>query len=263
MKNETLHSGRHIPLESVQNLRDLGGYSTIDGNTTQWRRYLRSAGLADLTPLDRQKMLDYGIGTVVDLRSQQNIEESPNPFAELDGITYHHHDLWGGRMADFKSSTSSLTQEEKMADLYRLGFSRCEGIIGEILGTLAEERDHATLFHCGAGKDRTGMIAALLLGIAGVSHATIAADYGLTDLYLTDPMRDHGNPDPMYIPDEPNVVRGPNGEAFPVYMFSCLPATMHLALAYLDENYGGIEEYVRKTGLTNAQIERLRSSFLQ
>jgi len=263
MTDQTLDPKRHIPLVSIQNLRDLGGYSTTDGRTTRWRRFFRCAGMAALTKADQHRMLEYGIKAVVDLRSQQDIENSPNPFANLEGVAYHHHDLWGDRVSDFKSSKSSLTQEEKMADLYRLGFVRCEGIIGEIMGTLADAGEHASVFHCGAGKDRTGMIAALLLGIARVPHEIIAADYGLTGLYLQDPKRDHDNPDPMFIPGQEDAIRDPDRVPLPVYMFSSLPGAMLLALGFLDENYGGVEGYVRKIGLTGAQIDRLRGKFVE
>ena len=259
MTEETLDPRRHIPLTSIQNVRDLGGYSTTDGHTTKWRTFVRSAGMSKLTNPDRQEMVDYGIGAVVDLRSARNISDDPNPFADLDGVAYHHHDLWGDQVSDSESSASSLTQETKLADLYRTGFPRCEEIIGEIIGTLADEADHATVFHCAAGKDRTGMIAALLLGVARVPHEIIVADYALTALYLDDPHRDHSNPDPMFIPGAPsaNVMR------LPLYFSSCLPETMALALEFLDEEYGGIEGYVRKIGLSDAQIQRLRSKFVE
>lgn len=263
MTDEILDPKRHIPLESLQNFRDLGGYSTTDGRTTRWRRFARCAGMQALTDADQKAMVDYGIRVVVDLRQQREIDKSPNPFADYDGVVYHHLDLWGDRVDDFKSSRSSLTQAEKMADLYRTGFVRCEGIIGEIMGTLADEGDHASVFHCGAGKDRTGIVAALLLGIAGVPYETIAADYALTALYLKDPNRDHENPDPMFISESVRANTDPDRQPLPVYMFSCLPETMRLALAFLDENYGGVEDYVRKIGVTDAQIDRLRTKFVE
>lgn len=263
MADETLDPRRHMALESLQNFRDLGGYTTTDGRSTRWRRFARCAGMHALTETDQERMVEYGVGAVIDLRMQREIEKSPNPFAEYDGVAYHHLDLWGDRVSDFKSAKSSLTQAEKMADLYRTGLVRCEGIIREILGTLADEGDHASVFHCGAGKDRTGLIAALLLGIAGVPYETIAADYALTERYLKDPNRDHENPDPMFIPQEAAARRDPGLQPLPVYMFSCLPETMLLALAFLDENHGGVEGYVRKIGLAGEQIDRLRSKFLE
>jgi len=208
-------------------------------------------------------MVEYGIGAVVDLRMDRETEKSPNPFAGYDGVAYHHLDFWGDRVSDFKSSPSSLTQADKMADLYRTGLVRCEAVIGEIIGALVDEGDHAALFHCGAGKDRTGIVAALLLGAAGVPYETIAADYALTDLYLPDPNRDHGNPDPMFLPRQPDAERDPNRQPLPVYMFSCLPETMFLALEFLDENYGGVAGYLRETGMAEEQIDRLRSKFVE
>jgi protein-tyrosine phosphatase len=262
MTEETLDPRRHIVLESLQNFRDLGGYSTVDGRSTRWGRFTRCAGMQALTEADQQKMVDYGIGAVVDLRQERDLEKSPNPFASYDGVVYHHLDLWGNRVEDFKSAKTSLTQAEKMADLYRTGFVRCEGIIGEIIGTLADEGDHASVFHCGAGKDRTGLVAALLLGVVGVPYETIAGDYALTGLYLKDPNRDHDNPDPMFIPESEKAKAGDGGQSLPIYMSSCLPETMRLALAFLDENYGGVEGYVRKIGVAGEQIDRLRSTFL-
>ena len=106
MTEETLDSRRHMQLASIQNLRDLGGYVTTDGRTTRWRTFMRSAGMSQLTRADQRAMLDNGVGAVVDLRSSQDIQDAPNPFADLDHVAYHHHDLWGDRMADFKSSTN-------------------------------------------------------------------------------------------------------------------------------------------------------------
>ena len=264
MTGEALDPKRHILLESLQNFRDLGGYATRDGRTTRWRQFARCAGMNLLTEADQRKMVAYGIGAVVDLRSQREIEKSPNPFSDYEGVVYHHLDLWGDRVDDFKSAKTSLTQAEKMADLYRLGLVRCEAIIGEIISTLADEGDdYASVFPCGAGKDRTGLVAALLLGIAGVPYETIAADYALTELYLQDPNRDHANPDPMFVSESVRANTDPDRQPLPVYMFSCLPKTMRLALAFLDENYGGVEDYVRKAGVTDGQIDRLRGKFVE
>ncbi len=259
--SETSHPKRHIPLASLQNLRDLGGYSTTDGRKTRWRIFLRSAGMTQLTSDDQQIMLDNGVGAVVDLRSHQNIKDAPSPFADHNDVIYHHFDFWGDSVDDFKSSKTSLTQEEKLADLYRTGFPACEEIIGEIMSTMADAGDHATVFHCAAGKDRTGMVAALLLGLARVPHETITADYALTEKYLDSALRDHANPDPMFMPEEDN----PDSSAvpLPLYFHSCLPGTMALTLDFLDEQYGSIEGYVRKIGLSDAQINQLRSKFVE
>ena len=261
MSEETLDPRRHIPLGSVQNLRDLGGYTTVDGGITRWGVFLRSAGLSKMIAADRKKIVDYGLGAVVDLRSVQNIEDAPNPFAELSGVAYHHHDFWGDRLSNFKSSDASLTQETKLADLYRAGFCRCKDIIRQIITTLINEEDHATLFHCGAGKDRTGIVAALLLGLVGVPDDTIVGDYALTAHYLTDSHRDHSNLDPLFVPE--GQADNLDAVALPLYFFSCLPGTMALALDFLCKQYGGVEGYIREIGLSDDQVRRLKAKFVE
>jgi len=251
---------RHLTFDGAKNMRDLGGYSTKDGRKTQWRRFLRSAKLNDLTETGQRELLDYGVGAVIDLRLPREVDKSPNVFAKSQEVVYHHFDLWGNRMDDFESSPSSPGQAEKLADLYRMGLDRCGGIIGEIVRVLADGGDHATVFHCGAGKDRTGLVAALLLGIVGVPHETIISEFALTADHLEEPNRNHAAPDPTAIVPLTNA--SILGLALPVYMFSCLPTTMSLALDYLDESYGGAEGYLLANGVTDEHLVRLRSKLL-
>lgn len=259
---ETLDPKRHLTFDGAKNMRDLGGYSTADGRTTRWRRFVRSAKLKDLTETGQRELLDYGVGAVIDLRLQREIEDSPNVFAESKDVVYHHYDLWGDRVDDFEPSPSSLGQAEMLADLYRMGLDRCGAVIGDIVCTLADGGNYASVFHCGAGKDRTGLIAALLLGIVGVPHETIAAEFGLTADLLDDPNRNHAADDPMAIPQGANANRDTDAEPLPVFMFSCLPKTMSLALGFLDEGYGGVEGYLRTNGVTDEHLDRLRSRLL-
>ena len=259
---ETLDPKRHLTFDGAKNMRDLGGYSTTEGRTTRWRRFVRSAKLSDLTASGQRELLDYGVGAVFDLRMQREIEKSPNVFAESNEVAYHHHDLWGDRLNDFQPSPSSLRQAEMMADLYRMGLDRCGAVVGGIVCTLADEGDYASVFHCGAGKDRTGLIAALLLGVVGVPQETIVADFALTADLFDDPNRNHAAHDPTAIPTEANGGRESDVGPLPVYMFSCLPKTMSLALDFLDEKYGGAEGYLRTNGVTDEHLNRLRSKLL-
>lgn len=259
MVNETLDPKRHLAFDGASNLRDLGGYTTSDGRQTQWRRFVRSAIPNGITEKGQRELVDYGVGAIIDLRAPSDLEISPNIFTESDKIAFHHHDFWGDRLTGFKSSPESPGQAEKLADLYRTGLEKCGGVIVEIMTTMTQG-DHATVFHCSAGKDRTGIVAAMLLGVAGVPHDTVAADFALTDLYLEDPKRDHAESDPMTIPD--GTLPNASGDRLPIYMSSCLPRTMLLALEFLDENYGGVEGYLLESGLSTQHIERLRSKLL-
>lgn len=214
--------------------------------------------MSTLTYADQKELTDRGIGTVVDLRLPRELELAPNVFAQSQDVVYHHLDLWGDRLEGFKSNPSSIGQAEKLSELYCVGLASCREIIGEILRTLASTGDHASIFHCSAGKDRTGLIAAFLLGIAGVTDEAIAADYALSEVYLDDPYRDHSAP-AMTILDVDDEDRDPEADLLPIYFRSCLPETMSRTLAFLDDSFGGIESYARDAGLEDDHIHRLRS----
>jgi protein-tyrosine phosphatase len=259
MADETLDPKRHLAFDGAANLRDLGGYTTSDGRQTRWRRFVRSATPNGISEKGQRELIDYGVGAIIDLRAPTDLETSPNIFSESSEVAFHHHDFWGQRLKGFKSSPTSTGQAEKLADLYRTGLEKCSGVIVEILTTMTNG-DHATVFHCSAGKDRTGIIAAMLLGVAGVPHDAVAADFALTDRHYHDPKRDHAESDPMSIPE--GTLANANGDLLPVYMHSCLPRTMLLALEFLDENHGGVEGYLRDSGLSAKHIARLRTKLL-
>jgi|TARA_B110000196_G_scaffold268228_1_gene242251 protein-tyrosine phosphatase len=259
MTDETLDPKRHLAFDGASNLRDLGGYTTKDGRQTQWRRFVRSAIPNRITEKGQRDLIDYGVGAIIDLRAPADLDAAPNIFTKSDEIAFHHHDFWGDRLKGFKSSPTSPGQAEKLADLYRTGLEKCGGVIVEIMTTMTQG-DHATVFHCSAGKDRTGIVAAMLLGVAGVPHDTVAADFALTDRYLEDPKRDHAESDPLTIPE--SALPNAKGDTLPIYMHSCLPRTMALALEFLDENYGGVEGYLLESGLSTQHIARLRSKLL-
>ena len=82
-------------MEGAYNVRDLGGYLTVDGRRTRWRMFLRAAGLHRLTPDDQDRLVQYGVRTVIDLRRTREVEESPNVFAASRRVSYHHQNLLG------------------------------------------------------------------------------------------------------------------------------------------------------------------------
>ncbi len=252
MNQELLDPRRQVQADGASNLRDLGGFTTRDGKCTQWRRFLRSASPNRLTAQGQQTLLDYGLGAVVDLRSAKDLVTSPNVLEGHQAIRFHHHDFWGDRVRDFSPQATSLDQVTMLADLFGAGIDRCGGVIADTMRTMIEEDGHGVLFHCGAGKDRTGIIAALLLSVAGVPSEVIAAEYALTAKYLDEPFRNHAA-DPLTVPEGTNL---------PVYFYSCLPESMQLALEYLDSQYSGADGYLRLNGLAANEIARLRSRLL-
>lgn len=253
MIDETEDPRRHMELVGAQNVRDLGGYTTKDGRSTQWGRFLRSDGMHLLTKADQEKLLDYGVGTVIDLRMTLEVEATPNVFSRSTEVDFHHLNLMANlEKGAFQKAPESGKPAEKFAHMYRQFLFDCRDTMGEIMGTLADAGDHTCIYHCAGGKDRTGVTSALLLGVAGVPDETIGADYALTAVYPTrtkKPTLD--SPDSDYVID-------------PMYMWKmvCPPEAMVLTLGYLYEKFKSVENYLSAIGLKVEQVDRLRGKML-
>lgn len=170
------HRSRHLDWEGCRNLRDLGGLATEGGGTTAWGAFVRGDTLCDLTETGRGAVLGYGIRTVVDLRSAGEITSAPNPFAALpDVISYIHHPL--NDLATAQRIEGMETAAERYVEMVSAGGRR----LAAIFTSFAQAPEGGILFHCYAGRDRTGIVAALLLRLAGVPVEAIVEDYEVTD----------------------------------------------------------------------------------
>ncbi len=250
---------RHLELDGAHNVRDLGGYETVDGRRTRWKTFLRSDGMHLLTAGDQEKLLEYGVRTVIDLRKTEEVRAAANVFADSDRVAYVRHNLTGD---DWRSNASDsipdLDQAHRMALNYVRNLDTRQASYREALATLASPGALPAIFHCAAGKDRTGRIAALVLGNAGVDGETIVEDYALSaryrfQAYLADPSNQ---------PDVPrDVETRVSGQEYQGIVSP--PQTMRLVLKHLNDRYGGVPGYMRAIGLTDDQIESLRNAALE
>lgn len=177
-----------IKLKSGKNFRDLGGVTLKDDSILPKGKYLRGKSLFGLKKGDLTFLLEtYGLKTVIDLRTNQEIEEKPNP--KIDGITYIH-------MPIFNEATAGITREfgthklgalkvmRNMQDVYRSMTEEpwLDNLVAVVVKILKmTESELPVLFHCSVGKDRTGIIAALLLHYFGASEEDIVYDYLYTN----------------------------------------------------------------------------------
>jgi protein-tyrosine phosphatase len=231
---------RLLTFPSLLNARDLGGYPTVDGGQTRWRSLLRSDDLAQLTPQGIQALADFGVETVVDLRWAEEIALSPSPIAaQAPQIRYVHCSLLSGTPAEWRQLSAGCEKEQwKCVVLAQVRAELCE-----VLGQIAAAPAGPLLFHCVAGKDRTGIIAALMLALAEVEPEYIAADYAQSSRMLGDAyLIRYSDADPQDILE--NV--------------RCPEEGVHNMLAYL-KSEGGIQAYLRKIGVSELQIARLRA----
>lgn len=215
---------------------------------------IRSDNVASLTPEGRQAMIEYGVTTVIDLRSESEVKGSPGPpFSEfqsasplspegsrLGAPTYRHLPLIDDATAPI------LSQARGMQEGYVLMLERRPGGMGAIFDAIASA-DGPVLFHCFAGKDRTGLVAAMMLSIAGVEPETIGADFAETDLQMADRYEEWlAKASPERVESMRNELR-------------CPPEWMLSTLDYVDRKWGGVEGYLEAAGLPASTIARLQS----
>ena len=172
---------RRIPFEAVTNFRDLGGYRTGSGRRIRWGRVFRSDALHGMTEGDVAMYDDLGLTAVYDLRGEVEVAEQPDPMPSrhLPMLSRPPGDSFAGA---FDGATSE-DGERLLAGLYSGQIDHSATTIGELFSALAEPDGLPAVFHCHAGKDRTGLVAALLLEALGVARDAILDDYELTARY--------------------------------------------------------------------------------
>ena len=221
------------------NLRDLGGHPTRDGAKTRSRSLLRADDLVQLTDEGMRALADYGVRTVIDLRWPGEVAVRPHPVVGHASVRYHNISLLASDETQWASLTGECTKE--MWKCMVLEHTRPQ--LKEVLDVIADATDEPLVFHCVAGKDRTGLIAALLLALADVEPDAIAADYAASTTHLVD----------AYLLRYTNLQRAEIFEAL-----RCPEEGVHNMLTYLVQ-YGGAAGYLRAIGLSDAKIAKLRA----
>jgi protein-tyrosine phosphatase len=239
---------RLITLEGAVNFRDLGGYATVDGNRTRWRLLFRADGLSELSETDFSVMRDLGIRTVVDLRSGHEVEQSRFD-VQAHPVDFHHFpfidELPHVEEWDRRPGLLGAQYKEMLDDA-------APQIIGA-LEVLAAPEAQPAVFHCTAGKDRTGLLSALVLSLLGVPEETVVADYALSGEAIKR-LR------------AKLIVKYPDGKSVIAEIdevFSAEPANMVELFAYLRERYGSVTEYAARVGVPDSVVARLRESLLE
>ncbi len=240
----TQHAARFVPLGGALNLRDLGGLPLTAGGSTRPGRLLRSDAVRTLAPGDAETIERWALGTVVDLRQTHELTEAPSALAGYGGLAVHHVEVWthvdaaAGPPADPWSITGFY-----LGALDHAGpaFARAVGILADAEG--------AALFHCTAGKDRTGLLALLVLEAVGVTRDAVVEDFALTDARIG-PIRER------LLADAER--RGIARSDF-VRLLGATPDLIEPALAHLDRRYGGAEAYLRRFGASEATLGRLHT----
>ena len=254
-----------IELDGAVNVRDLGGLPTADGGTTVPGRLLRSENLQELSAGDVARLTgEFGLTTVVDLRSSNEVTiEGPAPLDSVPGVRHVHHPVLREFLDVSDTVKAALLTEMAAVDRERypddpmcghyLGYleNRPEEVTGA-LRTIAAAPG-AAIVHCAAGKDRTGVVCALALSVAGVEPGVIVDDYMLTDERLEAIIERLGRAK-MY-------ARGVNST--PVRAHAPRAETMKAFLEQLDSRYGGLDAWLNGNGFSPDETSALRAKLRQ
>lgn len=233
---------RHLPIQGTYNIRDLGGYDA-GGAVTLWRRVLRADGLHRIDEEGMDVLIREGVASVIDLRSSVERAAQPNPFSLNDRVRYHSVSLFDSLAPTYGPQTDTLYE------LYVRALSERRAAIADVLTLIADAEGDTVLFHCTAGKDRTGLIAALLLGNAGVGAEIIVDDYALTKEMIAPLLEDIL---------QNAALHGTDAEGLKP-LLACAPETMRATLAHIVAEYRSIAGYLAHAGLSDAASARLRA----
>lgn len=256
---------RVLPLEGGRNFRDLGGYETEDGRTVKWGLVYRSGVLADLTDTDYDFISGLDIETVVDFRSTDERAHEPTDWraGEVDILTWDY-DSAGGEEFMEVFQKPDLKPEDVTAMMTRLYFTLVEDHADKyaVMFDRLITSDAPLAFHCTAGKDRTGVGAALVLTALGVPRETIIEDYALSE-QVVDYMTEMA-PSEEELADSPYAFLAKLPPELVSPLMRSDPAYIKAVLDHLDEEYGSVLAFIQtELGVDDQELEALRSRLLQ
>ncbi len=245
------HPDRRVPFANVFNFRDLGGYPVGDGRTTKWGRMYRADGLHRLAGDDLDLIDGIGIRTVIDLRTSKEIADRGAFPVEQYPVAYHHLSIIDVTWVETGVPDFEPTEQGGIDFLvwaYRDMLDTGADRFAQAIATLAQPGNGPAVFHCAAGKDRTGLLAMLILGGLGADRDVIAEDFGLTRSG-TERLR------AWLAVNNPEALADMNSR--PAHMFSAHPDAMRQILTDLDEQHGGVRGYLTSIGVGDALLADL------
>jgi protein-tyrosine phosphatase len=259
-----------IDIPGTSNLRDLGGYPVADGRTIARGRLYRSEALARPGAGEmhavwheehEERFKSLQVRTVIDLRAHTEVEKVPSAWSLATGADIHHLPIPEGVEGTDTNFTAQILSGElqtfdadDLAYFYRVAIDRRAATFAAAASVIAQDQQLPVLVHCSAGKDRTGILIALLLEVLGVDRALTVKDYSLTEILrpnrvaaYADMLREAGV--------DPQAVRT---------MFETPARVMELSLAHIDSTYGGAASYlIEAGGLQPTELDALRENLLE
>ena len=243
---------RTLGVEGLLNVRDLGGLTTTDGRRVRRGRVIRSDNLRGLTDDGAVALVrDVAPRLVLDLRTEQECAREGRGLSAMAHVRYVNVPLQPKAALNPEQVAAGLATN--LFDDYVLQVRENGSQLLAALDLLAADGALPAVVHCTAGKDRTGVLVALLLDLLGVEHEQIAADYAATTANMPGILaRIRSSP----------FFQGTGLAAAPSWIFESEPGTMRAFLSWLDQEFGGTLRWATAEGLAPAAVERLRTAML-
>jgi len=238
---------RLLPLVGASNFRDLGGYPTVDGRQTRWGQLFRSDTLHELTGADLDVLRGVGLASIIDLRTATEVGRTGRGPLGGEPIAYLHASVLqeeGG-----ESVAAPAPSDDDPAERYLWYLEVGRQAFTEALGMVADPSNHPLVFHCAAGKDRTGVLAALILDIVGVERSVIVDDYAITATRM-ELILDRLRRDPVW---------GVHVAEIPPERVHADGTTMARFLDLLYQRHGGAREWALAVGVAAQNLDEMSS----
>ncbi|WP_108822403.1 tyrosine-protein phosphatase [Dysgonomonas sp. Marseille-P4361] len=245
---KAIAADRHLPMTGGYNFRDLGGYRTQEGKYVKWGKIFRSDDLHNLTKDDLQYLAEIPIVSIVDFRSEEECTQLPDKNPSSVKENYKLSISPGNLMNAFSLSKEDITSEKidslmKEMNILLVTDPDCIDRYKKFFELLQSDSDTPLMFHCSAGKDRTGMGAALILSALGVDEQTIMKDYLLSNVYLA-------NKYSKIKAENPNLSS----------LFEVKSEFLQAGLDRIKKDHGTVENYLTK--VLNVDIAKMREIYL-
>jgi protein-tyrosine phosphatase len=240
---------RELIWDGLLNVRDLGGHRTEDGGQTRYGAVVRADSLHQLTENGWKSVVDYGIHTVIDLRMDEEREGDPPAGAPIELL---HLSLFDDDKAVFEKVDAAAEAAPDVAsatrEVYLLFLEHFKANVATAIRAIANAPEGGVVVHCMGGKDRTGLVTALLLALAGVDDEQIAADYALSEERLR-PRHE------LWFAEAET-----DAERKRLERIAQTPAAAIVeVLQELERRYGSVEGYLRTAGVSDDDLARARA----
>jgi protein-tyrosine phosphatase len=236
---------RLLPLAGASNFRDLGGYPTAAGGVTRWGRVFRSDTLHELTEGDVALLRDIGLKSIIDLRTGTEAERSGRGLLGAEAADYFHLSVIDNDAGESRGMPAPI--DDSLANRYLWYLDIGSEALARAITIIADGANYPLVFHCAAGKDRTGVLAALILDMVGVERRSVVQDYALTASRM----------DAIVERLSRNRTEGGMAYQIPAGALTVEAATMEEFLDGVDRRHGGARQWALAAGVPGDAVEAL------